>query len=134
LAKKLQVINREKCTGCGICIAACSTANYNAPFEAALNIENSPFNEQVYKISICYSCKEPLCVYSCPTGYLVEREGGGVKINKKAKCISCGNCVESCPYDFLKLASDKTPLICRQCGLCAGYCPNNCLTMVDTDD
>lgn len=112
----------------------CSTVNYIAPFLSAIYIEKSPFDENIFKINICYSCTEPACADSCPTGYLEKRDGGGVKINKKSQCISCGNCIEACTYSYLKSDFKGVPVICKNCGICVRNCPNKCLIMVDDNE
>jgi len=134
LAKKLTVVNHEKCTGCGICITSCATANYYPPFTAALRIEKSPFNEGISKIEICLSCEDAPCVEACPSGYLIKRENGGVKVDKNAECIRCGNCISHCRYDFLQASNDGIPLICRHCGICAMHCPNDVFIMVENNE
>ncbi|MGM0607112.1 MAG: 4Fe-4S dicluster domain-containing protein [Candidatus Muiribacteriota bacterium] len=136
MAKKLQVINRGKCTGCRICETTCGQANFSTPFTSAIRVEGSIFNEDVSSLKICLNCEKPPCVEACPTGYLTVKEdkGGGVKINKKYECVKCGNCYNACRYGYLRPLDDKTPLLCRQCGLCAMKCPNNCLIMVDADN
>jgi len=136
LPKKLVVISREKCTGCGICQLACAHANFTPPFETAVRIKKSIFNEEIHNIKICVNCENPKCVEACPTGYLIRRDSmtGGVKINRKNECIQCGNCYESCLYHYLKPGVDNTPIVCRQCGICAINCPNGCLMMVDLEN
>ena len=43
------------------------------------------------------------------------------------RCISCGNCVKSCPYQAIELSAGKKAVIdparCFGCGLCVSRCP-----------
>jgi Pyruvate/2-oxoacid:ferredoxin oxidoreductase delta subunit len=44
----------------------------------------------------------------------------------KTRCISCGNCVKSCPYQAIQLVETKAVIdaqICFGCGLCISRCP-----------
>lgn len=48
------------------------------------------------------------------------------------KCIGCGQCLEICPVDALKLEEDR-PVVddewCIGCGVCATVCPTDSITM-----
>ena len=44
----------------------------------------------------------------------------------KTRCISCGNCVKSCPYQAIQLVATKAEVdaqLCFGCGLCISRCP-----------
>ena len=47
------------------------------------------------------------------------------------KCTQCGDCVEVCPYDMLKLTDDKVPLkgFCILCDQCIPACPHEALSL-----
>ena len=50
----------------------------------------------------------------------------GLKVVDPARCIGCGNCVRSCPYQAIRL-QEKVAVIdsveCFGCGLCISRCP-----------
>ncbi len=51
-----------------------------------------------------------------------------------SKCTGCGECVEACPSEALKLtpAGDKASLKeddCTDCGACVDACPNGALEL-----
>lgn len=56
-------------------------------------------------------------------------------IEKIKGCIGCGECVQSCPTDVLRLndrngkASIQYPEDCQLCGLCSMYCPVDAITI-----
>ena len=44
----------------------------------------------------------------------------------KELCIGCGQCVNACPVDAIRLQDAKAVIdqsLCRQCGICADQCP-----------
>ncbi len=52
-------------------------------------------------------------------------EAAAPKVNKP-RCISCGSCVKSCPYQAIKLVEAKAVIdeqVCFGCGLCVSRCP-----------
>ncbi len=52
-------------------------------------------------------------------------------------CVGCGNCIEICPVDAIKLV-DNIAVIdtdwCIGCGVCASKCPNNAIKIVLRND
>jgi len=53
----------------------------------------------------------------------------------REKCDGCGNCIEVCPFNVLKIekgkAVVKNPERCRKCGACVSACPNNAIILED---
>ncbi len=48
------------------------------------------------------------------------------------KCTGCGDCVEECPTDAIKLENEKAVVIedeCVDCGACADVCPSEAITL-----
>ncbi len=136
MGKLLRVVNREQCIGCYSCMFSCSRTWENALTieKAALRVKNYSGVEGAFSIRACYGCKDPDCARACLTGALIPREGGGVKFDK-SKCIGCSKCVEACipqalQWDF----ENQNPIVCRQCGICVTFCPNEVLAMVETED
>ena len=59
-------------------------------------------------------------------------EGVVPQVNKE-RCISCGNCVKSCPYQAIAIRETKAvidPQVCFGCGLCLSRCPVNAIRFV----
>ncbi len=97
--KKLPIIDREKCTGCGICVEIC-------PRDVLTLV---PANKMVY-----LACNS-------------HEKGAKVRSICKVGCFSCGICVRVCPYDALKM-EDNIPIMdlekCTDCGICYYKCPS----------
>lgn len=47
----------------------------------------------------CNHCENPLCVQACPTGAMYKREADGIVLVDQEKCVGCGYCAWSCPYN-----------------------------------
>ena len=87
-----------------------------------------------YIAIVCLGCQDPACAEVCPSDALVNRPGGGV-ILKDELCIGCRQCVDACIMRAVNFDEEtNTPLICKHCGLCARYCPHDCLQMVDSEE
>ncbi len=52
------------------------------------------------------------------------------KVNVE-KCNGCGDCVENCPGEAIKIENDKAVISedCIECGVCIDVCENNALSL-----
>jgi len=101
-ADNLPLINPDKCTACGKCVAACP--------------------KQV--IELAKSSKA--VVISC------HSRDKGVDVKKKCQvgCIACGICVRTCPVDAIKIDNNLARIDhdkCIVCGLCVKKCPTSAI-------
>jgi electron transport complex protein RnfB len=101
-AENLPLINPEKCTACGKCVAAC-------PKQV---IELTPTAKAV--------------VISC------HSRDKGVDVKKKCQvgCIACGICVRTCPVNAIAIDNNLARIDhskCIVCGLCVKKCPTNAI-------
>lgn len=56
-----------------------------------------------------------------------------VKVDTE-KCTGCGDCVEECPVEALKVENDKCvpdPDECTDCGACIDTCPEEAISEAD---
>ncbi len=101
-ANNLPLINPDKCTACGKCVAACP--------------------KQV--IEIAQASKA--VVISCHS----RDKGADTKKKCQVGCIGCGICVRTCPVDAIKLENNLARIDhdkCIVCGLCTKKCPTNAI-------
>jgi len=135
LPKLMRVVNREQCIGCYSCMSACSRTWENALTveKSAMRVKNYPGVEGAFSVRICYGCIEPDCAAVCPSGALTPRDGGGVRFEKD-RCINCGACVKACVPRALQWDLEELrPIVCHHCGICAAFCPNNVLALVEVE-
>ncbi len=108
------VIDLDKCTMCGTCIAQCHIENNVAlvgPEGAKRNRvmlwqDTVTFSEGQYphaKIKIvprpCMNCESALCTYVCPVGATQKnKDEGGIVGQIYPRCIGCRYCAIMCPY------------------------------------
>ncbi len=98
----LPLINPDKCTACGKCVAACP--------------------KQV--IEIAQASKA--VVISCHS----RDKGADTKKKCQVGCIGCGICVRTCPVDAIKLENNLARIDhskCIVCGLCTKKCPTSAI-------
>ena len=130
--KILKSEDMNKCIGCFTCQRVCAGMNHKSysDIESAIRIRTSGGLAGKFFAIHCFACDdERACVNACPSGALTEREGGGVILNDE-KCIKCKKCADACIVKAIHFTAENTPpIVCKQCGICARYCPHHCLKM-----
>jgi len=122
--------NPENCTGCGICMLACSVKKENVhnPRKARVVIKVDWPNRP--KIVVCGQCEEPApCEEVCPTRAIFRDEKTGILTIKTESCIGCENCVGACTVPgAIFMHPEKR--IAVKCDVCGGnpFCVKYCLT------
>lgn len=99
------VVDKELCTGCGICVSACP--------KGLISVEPSRGEHHV----VCSSkSKGPIVRKICSVG-----------------CIGCGLCEKSCEFDAIVMADNLAHIIvenCTNCGECMKVCPTNSIALI----
>lgn len=101
-ADNLPLINPDKCTACGKCVAACP--------------------KQVIELAKASKA----VVISC------HSRDKGIDVKKKCQvgCIACGICVRTCPVNAIAIDNNLARIDhdkCIVCGLCVKKCPTNAI-------
>ena len=101
-------VDREKCTDCGKCMAAC-------PRHLIIEIP--------YAADIVARCSS-------------KDKGAVSRQNCSASCIGCKLCEKNCPSDAIHVI-DNVAVIdytkCTSCGTCVGKCPRKVLSNIHDD-
>ena len=136
MPRVLKATEMSKCIGCCTCMIVCAGVNQHSHSlnKSSIRIKTHGGMSGRFFAEVCAACAEPFCAEVCPTGALTPRAGGGAKFDAK-KCDGCRKCEEACMVHAISFDADANkPLICRHCGLCARYCPHDCLTLVDVPE
>ena len=136
MARVLRANEMSKCIGCFTCMNVCAAFNHKSHSleKSSIHIKTSGGLSGRFVASVCHACHDPACAEVCPTSALIKRKGGGVLLNEPL-CMGCKRCVKACAV-FAVGFDEKVnlPIICRQCGLCANYCPHKCLVMEEVPE
>lgn len=122
-----------RCTGCKTCVFACKDKNnldlgmaYRKVYEftggSTTKDSQGIVTTDVFSYYLsqpCNHCTEPACVKVCPTGAMNKDANTGLVSVNSSKCIGCGYCVMSCPYNVPKVDREKGHSV--KCDGCKDY-------------
>lgn len=114
-------LDGTRCTGCKTCVIACKDKYDLGPGISPRKVYECTGGETLrddagcfsttcfnYYISIaCNHCTDPVCVQVCPTMAMRKDEGTGLVTVDAKRCIGCGYCHLSCPYNAPKVDRSK---------------------------
>ncbi len=140
-------IDTLKCVGCSDCVISCQMEN-NVPIGYCRDWVVESVHGTYPQVGLelrserCNHCENAPCVRCCPTGasHIVE---GGLVLVTPHKCIGCGACIQSCPYDARYSHPDGYVDKCTFCHhriiegqepACVSVCPTRCMYFGDLDD
>ncbi|MDI6641671.1 MAG: 4Fe-4S binding protein, partial [Elusimicrobiota bacterium] len=99
---EVPVVDRRKCTGCGICVEKCPKKIIALiPEKYNVHVRCSSLDRGDWTRKIC-----------------------------KTGCISCGICVKVCPVKAIEIENNLAKInysTCSVCGLCVDRCPSNAI-------
>ena len=132
MAKRLAVVDSDRCVGCQSCMFACARRKGEAGLgDPCIHVRSDGGIERGFVVIVCRACPDPQCMKVCPVDALERREPGGVTLLAD-KCLGCGLCVDACPFGavFWDDQAGK-PAICVYCGYCAKHCPHGVIALED---
>ena len=132
IAKILKAKEMSRCIGCFSCMLTCAAVNQHnhSLAKSAIKIRTVGGLSGKFVAVVCAGCKDVrACAQACPSGALVDRDGGGVNLLAD-KCTGCQKCVAACALGAVTFHSATgKPIICKHCGVCQRFCPHDCLDM-----
>jgi len=115
-------------------LCAATGQHNHSIIKSAIKIRTTGGMDSNFIAIVCIACTEPACMEVCPSDALEYRDGGGVVVHPE-KCIGCRKCENACIMRAVNFdAETNKPIICKQCGICAKFCPHDCLQMVEPDE
>ena len=119
-----------------------AVANGLVPMSGKVRIDNfiylTPDRRKLLSVCFCCPCCCILTSYKhVPGKYLdgIIQPVEGVKVEVTDDCVGCGTCVETCPFDAIRIVDGRAvhDPVCRSCGRCETYCPQNAVTITLDD-
>lgn len=91
------LIDPTRCTGCSLCLIACSmkhhaTCNQHLARIRIVRFKNPELNVPV----ICMACDDAPCIKACPMNARI-RDANGTVVTDEEICIGCRACIYICP-------------------------------------
>lgn len=135
MAKRLSVIDVDRCVGCQACMFACTRRlGQGGLDESCIHVRSAGGFRKGFIVIVCRACPDPPCARACPTDALIPREGGGVRFRSNL-CVSCHNCQAACPFGAVLWDSAvEKPRICVYCGYCANYCDYDVIALTEIEE
>ncbi|MHA1731594.1 MAG: 4Fe-4S dicluster domain-containing protein [Promethearchaeota archaeon] len=132
--KKLLLVDPNKCTGCHLCVVACSLTNAGVTSRALSRVRIVEMDWEHKYPAQCLQCEDAVCVTVCPTGAIARDFSDGVVKIDHAKCIHCRLCALSCPFGGIDISPQGFVFKCELCDgdpECVKSCPEDAIRYVE---
>jgi anaerobic dimethyl sulfoxide reductase subunit B (iron-sulfur subunit) len=120
-------VDQQNCIGCFTCQIACKDKNDLEvsqlwrkvhEFQDGTCLEvNGIYKSNVFAYWLplaCNHCAKPKCVDNCPTRAMYKRQEDGIVLVDQDKCVGCGYCAWSCPYEVPQVVGNTV----SKCNFC----------------
>ena len=136
--RKMLLIDPDKCTGCRMCVLACSFNKTNTFNPVRARISVAKWDEEGIMAPImCQQCEDPPCMAACPIDAISKDEETGVVSINQAVCIGCKMCMMVCPFGGPSFDPVERKVVsCDLCDgepQCADICPTEALKYIRAD-
>jgi Fe-S-cluster-containing dehydrogenase component len=133
VAKRLAVVDAERCVDCLLCALACARRfGEGGLARSAIAVRSAGGVERGFVVVVCRACPDPPCLHACPVG-AIEKVAVGVKVLPD-RCIGCRACVDACLIRAVQWDEEGgKAVICVHCGLCARFCPYGVVALEEVD-
>lgn len=158
MAKKVFIIDVDKCNGCLVCQIACKdehVGNDWTPVSKSqpetghfwLKLEQEvrgtvPKVKVAYRPHLCMHCDNAPCMNACPVKGAIYKRTDGLVIIDPVKCTGCRNCMDICPYKVIFFNEElNIAQKCTGCAhllddgwkqpRCADACPTMAIRLID---
>lgn len=115
-------LNKDLCTGCLACAAACIDAHCQDEADGAVSmrrIKKVTIEEEQFQKNICTGCLHcGLCIRQCSEGALYRDDESGLVLLNRELCTGCGKCGDVCPEHVIFFDKDHKAV---KCDGCIGY-------------
>ena len=116
----------EKCSGCGLCVMACTVTHGQGltPARANLRLEKRCIDLDLVVVCAHGEGCELECIESCPADAIAVAPTGAILIDYNA-CIACGSCGRACPFHVIWFDEGEKAWKCDLCDgepACVKYC------------
>ena len=99
---ELLAVDLRKCVNCGACEKACAERHENGrprlKIKDTVQSRGHMYGNFVLPIN-CKQCENPACIEVCKNQAIVRNDG--ILYIDDEKCIGCGRCVKSCPFNAI---------------------------------
>ena len=121
--------DEDRCTTCMSCMVVCAERHVGMSAASQSRIWVLPdLLGADYTAEYCRQCKNAPCAVACPEEAIQLDDSVGAWLVDLDLCTGCGQCVEECPFDAIKL--DPISGMAMKCDLCLGatWCVEVCQT------